>query len=87
MTTEDNKKAEVLNAVFMSVFKSQTSYLHGTLPSGLEVWDGENKHPMIQVETLRDQLVHLDCHKSMGSDGIHPRVLQTQYIHSSKSSN
>ena len=28
----------------------------------------------IQVETARDLLLHLDCHKSMGLDGIHLRV-------------
>jgi len=24
----------------------------------------------------REFLLHLDCHKSMGSDGLHPRVLR-----------
>jgi len=28
------------------------------------------------VETVRELLHHLDCHKSMGSDGLHPRVLR-----------
>ena len=31
---------------------------------------------MIQVETVREFLLHLDCHKSMGPDGLHPRVLR-----------
>ena len=31
---------------------------------------------MIQVETVRDLLLHLDCHKSMGPDGIHLMVLK-----------
>ena len=30
--------------------------------------------PTIQMGTVRDLLLHLDCHKSMGPDGIHPRV-------------
>ena len=30
VTTEDKEKAQVLNALFMSVFKSQTSYPQGT---------------------------------------------------------
>ncbi|KGL82453.1 RNA-directed DNA polymerase from mobile element jockey, partial [Tinamus guttatus] len=30
----------------------------------------------IQEETVSDLLLHLDTHKSMGSDGIHPRVLR-----------
>ena len=33
-------------------------------------------HLMIQVETVRDLLLHLDCHKSMGPDGIYPQVLR-----------
>ena len=31
---------------------------------------------MIQEETVRDLLLQLDCHKSMGLDEIHPRVLR-----------
>jgi len=55
LTIEDKKKSEVLNAFFMSVFKSQTSYPQGALPHDLEVSDGEqNKFPMIKMETVRD---------------------------------
>ncbi|KGL89162.1 hypothetical protein N301_00220, partial [Charadrius vociferus] len=32
--------------------------------------------PIIQDEMVRDLLQHLDIHKSMGPDGIHPRVLR-----------
>ena len=31
---------------------------------------------MIQVETVREFLLHLDCHKSIGPNGLHPRVLR-----------
>ena len=31
---------------------------------------------MIQEETVRDLLLPLDCHKSLGPDEIHPRVLR-----------
>ena len=43
----------------------------------LEGRDGEqNKPPIIQEEAVYDLLPHLDTHKSMGLDGIHPRVLR-----------
>ncbi|KFZ57847.1 hypothetical protein N321_14269, partial [Antrostomus carolinensis] len=39
--------------------------------------DGEqNKPPIIQEEAVYDLLHHLNPHKSMGPDGIHPRVLR-----------
>ena len=59
VTAEDKEKTEILNALFMSVFKSQTSYPWGTLLPDLEVLDGEeNKPPRIQVETIRNLLLH-----------------------------
>jgi len=58
----------------MSVFKSQISYPWGTSPPDLEIPDGEqNILSTIQVETVTDIILHLDCHKSMEPDGIHPR--------------
>ena len=35
----------------------------------------QNTPPVIQVETVIELLLHLDCHKSMGLDRLHPRVL------------
>ena len=35
-----------------------------------------NIPPEIQVEMVREFLFHLDCHKPMGPDGLHPRVLR-----------
>lgn len=37
MTTEENEKAEVLNAFFTPVFNSEISYPQSTLPPDLEV--------------------------------------------------
>ena len=52
MTTEDKEKAEVLNAVFTPVFKSQTSYPLGTLSPDLEVSDRKQYKPFaIQLKT------------------------------------
>ncbi|KAK4823249.1 hypothetical protein QYF61_000216 [Mycteria americana] len=55
----------------------ETSYPQGIQPPELEDRDGEqNKPPIIQEEALKDLIHHLDTHKSMGLDGIHPRVLR-----------
>ncbi|GAB0186362.1 mitochondrial enolase superfamily member 1 [Grus japonensis] len=49
----------------------------GIQPPELEDRDREqNKPPIIQEEAVNDWLCHLDTHKSMGLDGIHPRVLR-----------
>ena len=75
--TRDMEKAEVLNAFFTFVFKSETNHSQGKLSPDLEVLGEEQNKPLtIQVETVRALLLHLDCHKSMGLDGIHPRVLR-----------
>ena len=47
------------------------------LHSDLAALSGEQtKPPTIQEETVRDLLLQLDCHKSMGQDEIHLRVLR-----------
>ncbi|RMC20393.1 hypothetical protein DUI87_01242 [Hirundo rustica rustica] len=35
-----------------------------------------NCYPIMQEEAVREVLSHLDVHKSMGPDGIHPRVMR-----------
>lgn len=78
VTTENKEKAEVLNAFSTSAFNNQISYPQVTLRPDLEVWDAmQNTPPVIQVETVRKLLLHLDCHKSTGLDGLwSPRVLR-----------
>lgn len=59
------------------VFNSQTSYPWGSQPPNLEVWEGKKNKPFtIQVEMVRDLLLYLNCHKSIGPDGIQLRLLR-----------
>ena len=76
-STWHKEKADILHAFFTSVFKSETSYPQVSPLSDLVASAGEQtKPPMIQEETVRDLLLQLYCHKSVGPDEIHPRVLR-----------
>ena len=73
VTTENKEKAEVLSA-FIS---SRISCPQDILGPDLVVLDGaQNTLPVIQVETVRELLLHLDCCMSKGADGLHPQVLR-----------
>jgi len=77
IANKDEKKSEVLYAFFASVLNGQTGYPQGSQNPVLEDREGErNKPPIIQEEVVNDLLCYLDTYKSMGSDGIQPRVLR-----------
>ncbi|KAK4823371.1 hypothetical protein QYF61_001719 [Mycteria americana] len=66
-----------LATAIKDIFNSKTSRSWGTQPPVLEDRDKEqNEAPIIQGEMVSDLLHHLDTHKSMGPDGIHPRILR-----------
>lgn len=75
--TKGKEKAEVLNVLFASVFINKTIFSLGTQHSELVDRNGEQNEALImQEKTISDLLHHLDAHKSMGLDGIHPKVLR-----------
>ncbi|GAB0202528.1 mitochondrial enolase superfamily member 1 [Grus japonensis] len=75
LTNRDIDKAETFNAFFASVFNTDDGLWD---PSCLELEDrdcGNNKLPA-DPKIVWDLLLCLDAYKSMGPDGIHPRVLR-----------
>ncbi|RMC12017.1 hypothetical protein DUI87_11150 [Hirundo rustica rustica] len=65
------------NTLFASVFSGKTACPQDNRPPGLV--DGvreQNGPPVIQEVAVRELLNCLDVHKSVGPDGIHPRLMR-----------
>jgi len=73
---QDTEKAELLNAFFASVFTAKASPQEShSLEVREEVWQKDDL-PLVGEDCVRDHLSILDTHKSMGPNGMHPRVLR-----------
>ena len=73
--TEDEEKSEVLIAFIASVFISKTYCSLDTQHTELEDRDEEQSEaPIIHGEMVSNLIHHLDTHRCMRFNGIHPRV-------------
>ncbi|GAB0184195.1 mitochondrial enolase superfamily member 1 [Grus japonensis] len=75
LTNRDIDKAETFNAFFASVFNTDDRLWDPRCPK-LEDHDCGNDKLPADPKLVRDLLLHLDAFKSIGPNGIHPRVLR-----------
>jgi len=74
LVTQDMEQAEVLNNFFASVFTIRCSS-HTTQIAEGKGRDWENEEPTpVGEDQVRDHLMNLKVHKSMGPDEVHPQV-------------
>ncbi|KAK4810508.1 hypothetical protein QYF61_004288, partial [Mycteria americana] len=76
LNNRDEEKAEAFNAFFLP---QSLIIIRPWAARSSELKDhkcGNSDFPFVDTEIVRDQLYQLNVHKSMGPDGIHPRVLK-----------
>jgi len=76
LVMEDAEKAELLNGSFVSLFSAKAGPQESQALKVREEACKQGVLPLVKDNCVRDHFSNLDAHKSMGPDGMHPRVLR-----------
>lgn len=76
LVTTDMEKVEVLNGFFASVFTGNQTCCVFQNPEPLGGSWGNKTPPTVREEQVQNHLMRLNVYKSMGTDGMHLRVLK-----------